>query len=193
MGYFDEDENSPGTLLSKLSIDSTQLTPLALTIFGDAIQTVGVLACGFGIRFAYDWRLTLMALCFVPFIIASHIAVNQTKQAGRASYRKINVEAGGILSECVVNTKTIYSFNFQKTAVKMYLDVLDQAKRRFFRDSFWKGVLIGLGLFCMFCTKATMFHYASVYIINGSLSFEHMNICISVIVMLCKGCADGLR
>ena len=45
----------------------------------------------------------------------------------------------------------------------------------------------------MFCTKATMFHYASVYIINGTLSFEHMNICISVIVMLCKGCADGLR
>ena len=193
MGFFDEDENSPGTLLSKLSIDSTQLTPLALTIFGDAIQTLGVIACGFGIGFAYDWRLTLMALCFVPFIIASHIVVNQTKQAGRSSYRKINVEAGGILSECVVNTKTIYSFNFQKTAVKMYLDVLDQAKKKFFRDSLWKGILIGLGLFCMFCTKATMFHYSSVYIIDGSLSFEDMNVCISVIVMICKGCADGLR
>ena len=193
MGFFDEDENAPGALLSKLSIDTTQLTPLTLTIFGDAIQTIGVIITGFALGFSYDWRLTLMALCFVPFIIASQIVVNQAKQAGRASYRKINVEAGGILSECVVNTKTIYSFNFQKTAVKMYLDVLDQAKREFLRDSFMKGFLIGIGLFAMFANKATMFHYSANYIIDGSLKFEDMNICINVMVMLCKGCADGLR
>ena len=193
MGFFDEDENAPGALLSKLSIDTTQLTPLTLTIFGDAIQTIGVIITGFALGFSYDWRLTLMALCFVPFIIASQIVVNQAKQAGRASYRKINVEAGGILSECVVNTKTIYSFNFQKTAVRMYLDVLDQAKREFLRDSFMKGFLIGIGLFAMFANKATMFHYSANYIIDGSLKFEDMNICINVMVMLCKGCADGLR
>ena len=159
MGFFDEDENAPGALLSKLSIDTTQLTPLTLTIFGDTIQTIAVLVVGLALSFSYDWRLTLISLCFIPFIIASTIVVNQAKQQGRSSYRKINVEAGGILSECVVNTKTIYSFNFQKTAVRMYLEVLDQAKKDFLRDSFWKGLLMGLGIFAIFASRATLFHY----------------------------------
>ena len=159
MGFFDEDENAPGALLSKLSIDTTQLTPLTLTIFGDTIQTIAVLVVGLALSFSYDWRLTLISLCFIPFIIASTIVVNQAKQQGRSSYRKINVEAGGILSECVVNTKTIYSFNFQKNAVRMYLEVLDQAKKDFLRDSFWKGLLMGLGIFAIFASRATLFHY----------------------------------
>ena len=82
---FDEDENAPGALLSKLSIDTTQLTPLTLTIFGDAIQTIGVIITGFALGFSYDWRLTLMALCFVPFIIASQIVVNQADETSRKS------------------------------------------------------------------------------------------------------------
>ena len=193
MGYFDKDENAPGALLSKLSIDTTQLVPLVLTIFGDAIQTIAVFIVGLVLSFMHDWRLTLMALCFLPFTVACHIMQNLAKQAGRDSYRKINIEAGGVLSECVVNTKTIYSFNFQKEAVKLYLSILDKAKKDFLRDSFVKGILMGLGFMAMFCCKATLYNFAGEYIIDGSMSFEDMNICVSQAVSLSKGTGDGLR
>jgi ATP-binding cassette subfamily B (MDR/TAP) protein 1 len=193
MGYFDKDENAPGALLSKLSIDTTQLVPLVLTIFGDAIQTIAVFIVGLILSFMHDWRLTLMSLCFLPFTVACHIMQNLAKQAGRDSYRKINIEAGGVLSECVVNTKTIYSFNFQKEAVKLYLSILDKAKKDFLRDSFVKGILMGLGFMAMFCCKATLYNYAGEYIIDGSMSFEDMNICVSQAVSLSKGTGDGLR
>ena len=112
MGFFDKEENAPGALLARLSIDTTQLTVIILFIIGDIVQTAGSVITGFVLGLTKDYRLMLIALCFMPVIIVSSVVSNYTKQGGRDSYRKINIEAGGILSECVINTKTIYSFNF---------------------------------------------------------------------------------
>jgi ATP-binding cassette subfamily B (MDR/TAP) protein 1 len=193
MGFYDREENSPGALLSKLSIDTTQLHCLILIMIGDIVQTVGCVVTGFVIGLIKDYRLMLIALCFMPFIIASAVLSNYTKQGGRDSYREINIEAGGILSECVINTKTIYSFNFQKEAVRMYLKVLDQAKKDFLRDSIFKGLLIGIGIFSTFCSKATIYHFASVFIRNETLKFEEMTICVALSVTISIGCSNGLR
>ena len=193
MGFYDREENSPGALLSKLSIDTTQLHCLILIMIGDIVQTVGCVVTGFVIGLIKDYRLMLIALCFMPFIIASAVLSNYTKQGGRDSYREINIEAGGILSECVINTKTIYSFNFQKEAVRMYLNVLDRAKKDFLRDSICKGLLIGIGIFSTFCSKATIYHFASVFIRNESLKFEEMTICVSLSVTISIGCSNGLK
>ena len=193
MGFYDREENAPGALLSRLSIDTTQLHCLILIMIGDIVQTVGCIVTGFVIGLIKDYRLMLIALCFMPFIIASNVLSNYTKQGGRDSYRAINIEAGGILSECVINTKTIFSFNFQREAVRMYLNVLDKAKKDFLRDSLFKGLLIGIGIFSTFCSKATIYHFASVYIRNESLKFEEMTIVVSLSVTVSIGCSNGLR
>ena len=193
MGFFDKEENSPGALLARLSIDTTQLHCLILIMIGDIVQTAGSVLVGFIIGMIIEYRLMLIATCFMPFIIVSTVVSNYTKQGGRDSYRKINIEAGGILSECVINTKTIFSFNFQKEAVRMYLKVLDLAKKDFLRDSFLKGVLIGIGIFSTFCSKATIYHFSSVFIRNETLVFEDMTVCVALSVTISIGCANGLR
>ena len=193
MGFFDKEENAPGALLARLSIDTTQLTVIILFIIGDIVQTAGSVITGFVLGLTKDYRLMLIALCFMPVIIVSSVVSNYTKQGGRDSYRKINIEAGGILSECVINTKTIYSFNFQKEAVRMYLRVLDTAKKDFLRDSLLKGVLIGIGIFSTFCSKATIYHSASVFIRNETLVFEDMTVCVALSVTISIGCDNGLK
>ena len=193
MGFFDKEENAPGALLARLSIDTTQLHCLILIMIGDIVQTAGSVIVGFVLGLIKDYRLMLIALCFMPFIIISAVLSYYTKQGGRDSYRQINIEAGGILSECVINTKTIFSFNFQKEAVRMYLKVLDLAKKDFLRDSILKGVIIGIGIFSTFCSKATIYHFASVFIRNETLVFEDMTVCVALSVTVSIGCANGLR
>ena len=193
MGFFDKEENAPGALLARLSIDTTQLHCLILIMIGDIVQTAGSVIVGFVLGLIKDYRLMLIALCFMPFIIISAVVSHYTKQGGRDSYRQINIEAGGILSECVINTKTIFSFNFQKEAVRMYLKVLDLAKKDFLRDSILKGVIIGIGFFSTFCSKATIYHFASVFIRNETLVFEDMTVCVALSVTVSIGCANGLR
>ena len=84
-----------------------------------------------GLSCHYDYRLTLITLCFLPFIVSSQILVNRGRRGGREGEKKRDIEAVAVLSECVINTKTIYSFNFQKPIVEMYLGILDVEKKFF--------------------------------------------------------------
>ena len=107
--------------------------------------------------------------------------------------KKMDIEAGAVLSECVINTKTIYSFNFQKPAVQMYLKILEAEKKNFLRDSLIQGILLGLGVFCSFASNATVFNYAGYYIRNNSLTYKDMIFVINICSTMSQGLSNGLR
>ena len=85
----------------------------------------------------------------MPFIAAATIIRRGLNQNSGKKGIKANIEAGGILSECVANTKTIYSFNFQDSAVDMYMGVLENNMRQFVKDSLIAGLLVGIGQFVL--------------------------------------------
>ena len=73
IAYFDIDDNAPGALLTKLSIDTTQLNSIILTLVGDVLSTSGNIITGLTIGFIYDWRFTLIIVGFLPFIVGATI------------------------------------------------------------------------------------------------------------------------
>ena len=192
LSYFDLEENSPGALLTKLSLDTTQLTNIVLSLMGDVVCCSGILILGLVLGFYYEWRLTLIELCFVPFVVAAKVIINKTLKGGRESDNQMNIEAGSILSECVINTKTIFSFNFQKPAVEMYLNILEKETYDFKKDSFFNGFLMGIGFFAVYSSVATVFHYSYEYIQDCSLTFEDMTMSSSVIMLLTNGLSDNV-
>ncbi len=193
VGYYDYDQNAPGALLTRLSIDTTQLNSIVLTIVGDIVGTIGTASVGLIMSFYFEWKLTLISLCFIPFIIIAQVLIAQARRGGRESDKTINIEAGSVLSECVINTKTIYSFNFQKPAVEMYLKILNQEKATFIRDSIIQGFLMGLGIFAMYANNATVFHYSGVFIRKGTLKFEDMNLAMNIVMTMTNGISQGLH
>ena len=192
VGYFDLPENAPGGLLTKLSIDTTQLNSIVFSLMGDLVNVTSNTIVGLVLGFYFSWRLALICICFIPFIVFSNVIKNQTQHKGRDKDKKINVEAGSVLSECVVNTKTIYSFNFQKPAVDMYLGILEESKDDFVKDSFFNGLFMGIGTFAQFCCNATLFHYSSVFILDGRLKFEDMNRVMNILIVTATGIGNGL-
>ena len=192
IGFFDEDENAPGALLTRLSIDTTQLNSLVLSVVGDFVGTLGTAIVGLTLSFIFSWRLTLISICFLPFIIYAQVIVNKTRRGGRDDDKKIDIEAGSILSECVTNTKTIYSFNFQEPAIKMYLDILEETKKKYLPDSLFRGFLMGIGTFAMYACNATVFHYSGIFIEKGQLEYTKMNEAMNTCMMMTQGIAQGL-
>jgi len=104
-----------------------------------------------------------------------------------------NIEAGGILSECVINIKTIFSFNFQKAALNMYLETIENVKKYFLRDAIISGFLIGVGYFCSFAAYASVFHLSKKYILKGELDSEEMASIISIVMTCTQGLTHGMR
>ena len=193
MEFFDKVENSPGALLTKLSMDTIQLNSVVQMIIGDLFHSFGSLFTGIILALYYDWRLTLISFAFIPFIIGSNLLVSLTKRSGRKSYKKMKTEAGSILSESVINTKTIFSFNFQKKAVKIYMEILLAEKNHYVKDSIFFGILTGLGIFFSFANHAALFYFSKDFFIEGTLKYTNMNITIQILILMVSSISNGLR
>ena len=194
IAYFDIDDNAPGALLTKLSIDTTQLNSIILTLVGDVLQTAGNIITGLTIGFIHDWRLTLIALAFLPFIVgATVIAKDSIRTATRKKDNRTDIEAGSMLSESVINTKTIFSFNFQKPAVEMYLKLLLSESHEYIFNALWKGFFLGLGVFAVYCANATDFYAAKEFILRFTLNFDDFMLANCALVMMTTGVSVGLN
>ena len=192
ISFFDITSNAPGALLTRLSIDTMQLNALVMTIVGTTVQCGFIVVLGLILGCIYEYRLTLVMFCFVPFIVASTIIRRSINKGSNKFGVKANVEAGGILSECVTNTKTIYSFNFQQHAVEMYMDVLEYCRKQFFRDALISGFFIGLGQFCMFAANATVFAMSKKYILDGDIDSEDMGLAMNVVITSASGIGQAM-
>ena len=192
MSFYDLIDNSPGALLTRLSIDTMQLNSIILSVTGTLANTCVVAIVGLAMGFSYDWRLTLIILVFLPFISFSLFIRNALRNNSNRRGLQSNIEAGSVLSECVVNTKTIYSFNFQQKAVEMYLECLDYTVRQFNRDSIFTGIFVGLGQFCIFAAHAAVFYASKCFILDGSLTSDNMSLSINVIMMSAGGIGTAL-
>ena len=192
ISFFDITQNSPGALLTRLSIDTMQLNALVMSILGTTVQCGVILILGFILGCIYEWRLTLVQYCFMPFIVIAAVLRRSMNNGSNKFGLKANVEAGGVLSECVTNTKTIYSFNFQKKAVEMYMDILEYCRRQFIRDAVVAGFFIGLGQFCMFAANASVFALSKKLILDGDIDSEDMGLALNIVITSCAGVSQAL-
>lgn len=169
-----------------------QLNNLIFSTVGSTVQVSTTFVVGLIMGCIYEYRLTLIMFCFVPFIAIS-IIIRRTLNSGSGKRGvKAYVEAGGILSECVTNTKTIYSYNFQQPAVEMYMDALEYTRRKFVKDSVVAGFFVGLGQFCLFVGQACVFIAAKHYILNGEIDSEDMGIALNIVMISAGGIGNGL-
>ena len=193
LSYFDLKENAPGALVTKLSIDTMNLNQLVLSITGTLIQVICITILGLALGCAIEYRLTLIDFAFVPFIVLSNI-LRRMNQGGGQNKKGFqgNIEAGSILSECVINTATIFSFNFQDSAIKLYLEAIESVRKYFLKDAFISGFFIGLGNFCSFATYAAVFYATKKFIIAGDIESQDMVIVIGLINTCTQGITNSM-
>ena len=193
LSFHDKSENSPGALLTKLSIDTTQLNSICLCLFGDVINAFGCLILGVILSFYYSWKIALLSLISMPFFVLFEMLGIKSRPFGRVTYIKANVNAGSVLSECVVNTKTIFSYNFQQTAVELYLKLLNEVTKDFVMDSMKKGLFYGLKMLFLYTGEALSLWPSSVFIKNHSVTFENMSLSSNVVLQTVGGMNTSLN
>ena len=115
--FYVQDYNTPGSLLTKLSIDTTKISAIVLSVFGSIISAIGGIIFSIILGMIFDWRLTLINTAFLPFTLFFTVFKAYFRANGSQGNYDLKIEAGSIISECVISTKTIFSFNFQKKAV----------------------------------------------------------------------------
>ena len=193
MGYFDIPSNSPGALLTKLSIDTSQLDSLILNILGGFLTVISTYLFSIILGLKYDWKITLILSLFAPISIYGIMKREDYQENGTEINKKAQIEAGSFLSECVINTKTIFSFNFNKKAKEIYSNILSSETNHYLKSSIFQGFWMGFGLCCYFISYALAFKFGIIFIKNKTSTFENLSKVISNIVNSYDGLSDILR
>lgn len=74
IGWFDQKENSTGTLTTRLSTEADGVKGLTGTTLGAAMQSISAMTTGFTIAFANNWKMTLVVMSMIPALgVASYL------------------------------------------------------------------------------------------------------------------------
>ena len=191
IGFYDIQENSPGALITRLSSDTTKLNGIVLTMIGVSVQTFVNLIVGIVLGFIYDWRLSLIALAFLPLLAGSTAFQHRLRKGLIQSDEELDIESGSVLSESVINTKTIFSFNMQKKIVLFYQEISGRGTKNLIKQSLISGFFFGISQFVLFATYAVIFYAGGSFILNGSLDFGSMMKAILCILFAAAGIGNA--
>jgi ATP-binding cassette subfamily B (MDR/TAP) protein 1 len=184
MGFFDRHENTPGSILTKLSNDTQKVNGIAMSILGISVQTAVNLIIGLALGFANDYRLTLINLGFLPFVVGETYLRLRLQKGFLQSDEIIETEAGAILSESVINTKSIFSYNMESKVVHMYREILSAKDSSELKSSIIGGILYGFSQFLIFCVYATMFYAGGQFISDKSQDLDRVRMMRALFCLL---------
>ena len=175
MSFYDFESNNPNELLSILSTEINYLKLIFTSIINSIMVTSGMIITAMVIGFYYDWKMTLIMLCFFPFRIVFSYLIGRFKVGGKQKYKKIRIEASLFFSEIVANTKTIFSYNYQNCAIELYKNILKKEYCDYIKDSIIISVLLSLGDFLTYASNSVAYKCAMKFIRDRRLTFGKMN------------------
>uniref|UniRef100_A0A663MRC3 ABC-type xenobiotic transporter n=1 Tax=Athene cunicularia TaxID=194338 RepID=A0A663MRC3_ATHCN len=121
VGWYDDQKNAVGVLLTRLATDASQVKGATGSRLGLMTMTVFTLLTAIVIAFVYGWQLTLLILACIPFVIATNAARVSSVSGHAAKDQKALEEAGRISTESVENIRTVASLTREEAFYERYV------------------------------------------------------------------------
>ncbi|XP_077304025.1 bile salt export pump-like isoform X2 [Lithobates pipiens] len=165
IGWFDDPNNSPGALTTRLATDASQVQGATGSQIGMIVTSMTNIAASLVIAFFFSWKLSLVVLCFLPLIGLS--GVFQAKMlTGFANQDKEALEeAGKVSSEAIGNIRTVAGLGKERMFVEMYEELLVMPYKAAVKKSHVYGVCFGFAQCVIFMAYAASFRFGG-YLVN---------------------------
>ncbi|XVE68021.1 hypothetical protein DITRI_Ditri09bG0034900 [Diplodiscus trichospermus] len=143
VGWFDQDENSSGTICGRLAKDASVVRSLVGDRISLLVQTISgvTLACVMGLFIA--WRLAIAMIVVQPLIILSMYTRKVLLKSMSKKAIKSQEESSKLAAEAVSNHRTITAFSSQDRILKMLEKAHEGPRKENVRQSWFAG--LGLG------------------------------------------------
>uniref|UniRef100_A0A8C3CLE3 Bile salt export pump n=1 Tax=Cairina moschata TaxID=8855 RepID=A0A8C3CLE3_CAIMO len=140
IGWFDDRRNSPGALTTRLATDASQVQGATGSQIGMIVNSFTNIGVAIIIAFYFSWKLSLVIMCFLPFLALSG-AVQAKMLTGFAAQDKKALEATGrISSEALSNIRTVAGIGKEK----MFIDTFEKNLVMPYRAAIKKANVYGI-------------------------------------------------
>ncbi|KFQ16908.1 Bile salt export pump, partial [Merops nubicus] len=182
IGWFDDPKNSPGALTTSLATDASQVQGATGSQIGMIISSITNIGMAMIIAFYFSWKLSLVILCFLPFLALSG-AVQAKMLTGFASQDKKALEAAGqISSEALSNIRTIAGMGKEKMFIKNFEKHLAMPYRAAAKKAHVYGLCFGFAQSIVFIANAVSYRYGGFLVDTEGLHYSFVFRVISAVV-----------
>jgi len=181
LSFYDIDRNSPGSILTKMSINTIQLKEFMNFIVGYSIIIISNLITTLIIGCCYEYKLTLIIYLLLPFVIFINILRRFLIQVDNKKSIEASMEGGSIIAECVSDLNAIFAYNFQPEVLRIYLEVIDYITQRQIRDNIINGIVMGLTFLSYYAKDAAICAATKKFVLNDSMNSDEMAVIQSIV------------
>jgi ABC-type multidrug transport system fused ATPase/permease subunit len=169
IGWFDSRDNAAGVITSVLASEVQTLNGASTEGLAVIIETSFALCCGIILGFIFNWKVSLVALGCIPFMVVGG-AINAKFQAGFTSqdedaYKDANLLGG----DAIQNYRTVASFGHDEIIINEYSNYLQGPLKNGINRAHKIGLAFG---FSQFNQNAV---FALLYYAGAEFNFHDSN------------------
>ncbi|XP_035829100.1 ATP-dependent translocase ABCB1 isoform X2 [Aplysia californica] len=188
IAWYDDHKNSVGALTTRLATDASLVQGVTGVRLGNVLMGLANMGTAIVISFIYGWKLTLVILGFMPFIVLGGI-MEVKLLAGQSGKNKEALEgAGKVATESIENIRTVASLSKEPTFFSLYMDQLETPYKAALKRAHLVGLTYAFSQSIIYFAYATAFvfgaylieekemDYADVFLVFGAIVFGAMGL-----------------
>ncbi|KAK3413321.1 hypothetical protein EUGRSUZ_I01888 [Eucalyptus grandis] len=191
VGWFDQDQNSSGSVCSRLANDANVVRSLVGDRMALIVQTCSAIIIAFTMGLIIAWRLALVVIAAQPLIIVSFYMRRVLLKTMSQKAIKAQEESSKLAADAVSNHRTITSFSSQERILKMLEKVQEAPERESIRQSWYAGIGLAASQFFMMCVWALDFWYGGKLISQGQITSNALFETFMILISTGKVIADA--
>uniref|UniRef100_A0A8B9VZP6 Bile salt export pump n=1 Tax=Anas zonorhyncha TaxID=75864 RepID=A0A8B9VZP6_9AVES len=181
IGWFDDRRNSPGALTTRLATDASQVQGATGSQIGMIVNSFTNIGVAIIIAFYFSWKLSLVIMCFLPFLALSG-AVQAKMLTGFAAQDKKALEATGRVNEALSNIRTVAGIGKEKMFIDTFEKNLVMPYRAAIKKANVYGISFGFAQSIVFIANSVSYRYGGFLVDTEGLHYSFVFRVISAIV-----------
>ncbi|CAO3700018.1 unnamed protein product [Rhizopus stolonifer] len=182
IGFFDDEDNNTGSLVSTLAVDARNVNEMVTRVWGDLIAMFATIAFGLITAMIFSWALTLIILCFSPFIVCTTAYERNVQKGFEDSTKKANAHCGKVAGEAIREVKTVASLNKQAYFEERYAKSSERPHRLAIKKAYLSSIAYSISKAINIYTMAVAFYAGVRLIMDGMIDFQQMFTSMTVIM-----------
>ncbi|CDY27510.1 BnaC04g51510D [Brassica napus] len=172
VGWFDESENSSGTIGARLSADAAAIRGLVGDALAQMVQNLSSILAGLIIAFLACWQLAFVVLAMLPLIALNGFLYMKFMQGFSADAKKMYGEASQVANDAVGSIRTVASFCAEEKVMNMYAKKCEGPMKTGIRQGIVSGIGFGFSFFVLFASYACSFYVGARLVDDGKTTFD---------------------
>ena len=178
VGWYDIKDNNPGSLTALLAGEVQILNGVSGEAIGTMIEVMFSILLGIVLAFIFSWRIALISLGLSPFFVLGG-AMNTAMQAGLSNVQESSFkEANMVVSDSIVNSKTVASFGNEHKIVETYRYRLNKLRQIAVKKAHVTAFVFGFSQFIQYAGNALLFYCSALILENFDVNGEDIFLAI---------------